>query len=253
MTLLKYGKKDRLHYYIFETKEEAGMVSALVGQLKLQAAMEQEKISIIFASAPSQDATLANLRKLKLPWHKIIGFHMDEYVGLPCNSRQSFSHYIKENLIQHVPIHKMDYIEAEADVDAEILRYQKQLQQQPIDLVFLGVGENGHIAFNDPHVADFNDPLWVKKVTLDEKCRQQQVNDGCFNHIQDVPKEAISLSIPMLCSAKYMICSVLGETKREAVTQMIKGAITTDIPASILRKHPQAYLFLDRYSGKDLL
>ncbi len=253
MTLLKYAQKDNLHYYIFDTRENMGMAAALCAQFKMQELLKQKIISVIFASAPSQNETLDNVAKLSFPWEKIIGFHMDEYIGLPENAEQSFSHYIKQRLIQHIPIKEMHYIRAHAKAEEEIQRYAELLQQFPVDLIFLGIGENGHIAFNDPHVADFNDAQIVKKVTLDEECRMQQVNDGCFAQLSHVPEEALTLTIPTLCSAKYMICTVPGATKRQAVTQMINGAIEEALPASILRKHENAYLFLDKESARDLL
>ena len=132
-----------------------------------------------------------------------------------------------------------------ADPQAECQRYAELLSEQPIDIVCMGIGENGHIAFNDPPVADFNDPQKVKVVELEEKCRQQQVNDGCFPTIDDVPKTAISLTIPSLVSANYLCVVVPGPTKTQAVHDTLYGPISTVCPASILRKHDSAVLYLD--------
>jgi len=148
----------------------------------------------------------------------------------------------------------VNYINGSADdIDGECKRYSRLLEENPVDIVCLGIGENGHIAFNDPGVADFNDPVRVKMVELDEICRNQQVNDGCFATIDDVPTHALTLTIPALISAKVMFCVVPAKTKKWAVTQTIKGNISEECPATILRNHNHAILYCDQQSGACLL
>ena len=171
---------------------------------------------------------------------------MDEYVGLNKEHPQSFGYFLRESIFGKAPFKNVYYI---SDYGLE---YDKLLATNHIDIVVLGIGENGHIAFNDPDVADFNDELRIKKVQLDDICRQQQVNDGCFPTFDDVPKHALTLTIPQMTSADYMFCIVPGPTKRNAVTQTVNGNIEEKCPASILRTHNNAILYLDLDSGADL-
>ena len=256
MTLLINNKKDQLNYQVYETRDAMGQAAAqYTEELLVKLQNEQDSIRIIFASAPSQNEFLAYLKRSdKIDWSKVTAFHMDEYIGLPTGAPQAFSHFIKESLLDEVKPHAANFINIDAkDSAEECQRYSALLQEAPIDLVCLGVGENGHIAFNDPWVADFNDKEVVKKVQLDTQCRQQQVNDGCFADLESVPEFALTLTIPTLVSAKHMVCIVPAPTKRQAITTMINGGINEDLPASILRNHASAALFLDKDSGADLL
>lgn len=254
--ILMKGKKNTLHYSIYDSRECMGKAAAEhTIELIVGLQHQQDNIRIIFASAPSQNEFLAHLKKSRrVDWSKVTAFHMDEYIGLPSGAPQAFSHFIKASLLDDVKPAEMHFIRPDAtDVEQECIRYSTLLSQAPIDLVCLGVGENGHIAFNDPWVADFMDKEVVKKVRLDLKCRQQQVNDGCFLDIDAVPEFALTLTVPTLFSAKHMVCIVPAATKRDAISAMITGEITTDLPASILREHQSAALFLDKDSGADLL
>lgn len=204
-------------------------------------------IRMIFAAAPSQNEVLAYLAASPdVDWSRIDVFHMDEYVGLPENAPQRFGTFLREHLFDQVKPRTVNLIDSSAN-EAE-RDYAKLLTAAPIDIICLGIGENGHIAFNDPPVADFNDPAVIKRVQLDDVCRQQQVNDGCFPALNDVPQEALTLTIPTLMAGANLFCVVPGPTKRDAVRQMLTGPIITDCPASILRTHPNCTLYVDEAS-----
>lgn len=209
----------------------------------------QKEIRMIFAAAPSQNDLLASLRASTLvPWEKITAFHMDEYVGLSATAPQRFQSYLKEHLFDHVQCKAVHYIDGQGG-DEEANRYAHLLAERPIDIVCLGIGENGHIAFNDPPVADFNDPLLVKTVALEQACRQQQVNDGCFASLAEVPTHAITLTVPALMAGRFLFCVVPGARKRAAVEATLHGPVSTECPASVLRTHGDCRLYLDAHSA----
>ncbi|WP_066191434.1 MULTISPECIES: glucosamine-6-phosphate deaminase [Gracilibacillus] len=239
---------DKLSYYVCENRHEMGRTAAALAAERIkQALSKKEEVRIIFAAAPSQLEFIDELTSdSSIDWSRIIGFHMDEYIGLTNYKDQRFAVFIKENIADKVNMKDMHYFDTLADPEEETIRYTRLLQEAPIDLVCLGIGENGHIAFNDPPVADFNDVKLVKQVELDQTCKQQQVNDGCFPTIDEVPKMAWTLTIPALVSSKSMVCVVPGERKAQAVYHMLKGEISTACPASILRIHSDAHLVMDR-------
>lgn len=253
--MMEQWKQDQLDIKKYTTRQEMGAGAAADAE-KVIAQIIQEKghINMIFAAAPSQNEMLQNLlRSEKIDWSKVNAMHMDEYVGLPEGSAQSFGTYLNDHIFRHKQFKSVHYIHGAApDAAAECARYTQILQQYPVDVVCLGIGENGHIAFNDPWVAEFQDPEAVKVVQLDEMCRNQQVNDGCFPCIDDVPTHAITLTIPSLMAAKHMFCVVPAATKAEAVKNTVHGPITQDCPASILRTHSSAVLYCDADSGRYL-
>mgnify|MGYP003644847822 CR=1 FL=1 len=213
----------------------------------------QPEIRIIFAAAPSQDGMLAYLANSPLvKWGKIVAFHMDEYIGLPTASPQLFASYLNDNLFSKVPLKEVHLLNTSGDVEKEMTRYEKILNQAPIDIVCLGIGENGHIAFNDPPVADFNDPKTIKAVELEDACRIQQVNDGCFPALVEVPTRAVTLTIPTLMRGKHLFCVVLGKNKSEAVKNTLSGSVSTSCPASILTTHPNCNFYFNKSAVKDL-
>ena len=216
---------------------------------------EKDEINMIFAAAPSQNETLAALLTYTdLDWTRVNAFHMDEYVGFPKDKKESFGYYLYEHVFGKLPFGEVHYVGGDnPDPAAECERYGELLTKYPTDIVFLGIGENAHIAFNDPWVADFNDPKKVKLVPLDEMCRNQQVHDGCFATIDDVPTHAFTLTIPSLTAAKVMICTVPAATKAEAVYNTVKADITADVPATIMRLHNNATMYCDADSGAKLL
>ena len=253
--MLEQWKQDQLDIKKYTTRQEMGAGAAADAE-KVIAQIIQEKghINMIFAAAPSQNEMLQNLlRSEKIDWSKVNAMHMDEYVGLPEGSAQSFGTYLNDHIFCHKQFKSIHYIHGAApDAAAECARYTQILRQYPVDVVCLGIGENGHIAFNDPWVAEFQDQEAVKVVQLDEMCRNQQVNDGCFPSIDDVPTHAITLTIPSLMAAKHMFCVVPAATKAEAVKNTVHGPITQDCPASILRTHSSAVLYCDADSGRYL-
>ena len=247
--------KDRLVVKKYDTRAEMGAAAAKEAeQVICRIIAEKGEINMIFAAAPSQNEMLASLlASEKIDWSKVNALHMDEYVGLPEGDSHTFGVYLYEHIFRHKNFKSVHYIKGSSpDSDAECVRYGALLEQYPVDVVCLGIGENGHIAFNDPWVADFNDPNPVKKVQLDEKCRMQQVNDGCFPTIDDVPTHALTLTVPALTAAKYMFCVVPAATKADAVKATVYGPINEDCPATIMRNHPNAVLYCDADSGKYL-
>lgn len=248
-------KVDNLKIEIFETRKEMGENAAKMVADKIREMQEtKEYINIIFASAPSQNEFLAALSEEKgISWKQINAFHMDEYVGLPADASQNFGNFLKVKLFDKIPLNSIFYIDGNAtDIDLECKRYEGLLNEYPTDIVCMGIGENGHIAFNDPHVADFNDPDLVKKVALDIASRQQQVNDKCFDSLDEVPEDAITLTIPALLKADFAYCMVPGENKAQAVYNTLNEEIEVAFPSTILRKHPNTILFIDNDSSGKL-
>lgn len=212
----------------------------------------QPRLRMMFAAAPSQQETLAALvATAGIDWSRIDAFHMDEYIGLPPAAPQRFAQWLQQHLFSKVPFASVNVIDPEkfGSPDACASDYAERLVDQPLDVVCLGIGVNGHLAFNDPPVAEFNDPHVVKIVELDDICRQQQVDDGCFPTFADVPTHALTVTIPALLAAKEMICMVPGLAKRDAVQATLHGPIETACPASILRTHANCRLYLDRDSA----
>ena len=209
----------------------------------------QERVRVVFAAAASQLGTLALLRQQNgIDWHRVEAFHMDEYVGLPAAHPARFGNWLKRNVFDHLPLAAVHLLEPDGDAHAAAQGYAAKLAAAPIDLVCLGIGVNGHIAFNDPPVADFDDKLAVKVVELDLICRQQQVDDGEFATVADVPQHALTLTIPQLMAGNRLICIVPGANKAAAVRGTIHGPIDTACPASILRRHGDCTLYVDQES-----
>ena len=223
----------------------------LAGDRLRQLLRAKDFINIVFAAAPSQNEFLAALASRKdIDWQRVRAFHMDEYTALPEGASQRFGSYLRSHFFDLVPLHEVHFLRGEAaDAEAECRRYAELLIRYPVDVVFMGIGENAHIAFNDPHVAKFNDPHMVKVVDLDGACRQQQVNDGCFRTLAEVPQRALTLTLPALMKADYIFCIVPGKTKAQAIYHTLKSDIVETYPSTILRTHPSAILFIDRDSG----
>ena len=211
---------NKMKVKIYETRLQMGDEAAYeVGKKIKELLLSREFVNIIFAAAPSQNEFLSSLSKQPdVDWSRVNAFHMDEYMGLDEEAPQRFSQFLKERIFDKVPINKVYYINGNADdPNDECRRYSHLLKQYPTDIVCMGIGENTHIAFNDPNVADFNDPLRVKVVALDKVSRQQQVNDGCFEKIEEVPAFAITLTVPALLHANYIYCIVPGAKKASAI------------------------------------
>lgn len=256
MSILKIFKADSIGVRISDSRDAMGQDAAAMAAQRIRALLAQKvELNMIFAAAPSQNETLAHLIKEEgIDWSRINAYHMDEYVGLPVEAPQAFGRFLREHIFSHLPFKSVNYLQGYADdPEAECERYSRLLRENPVDIVMLGIGENGHIAFNDPWVADFNDPKLVKLVPLDPVCRQQQVNDGCFATLDDVPTHALSLTIPALTRAGHLFCTVPAATKRAAVTKTVNDPVSTECPATVMRNHPDATLFCDPESGADLL
>lgn len=240
---------DKLNVLVHPDRAAMGAAAATEAANILREVLAAKgQARIIVASAPSQNELLAGLAAAAgIDWSRVTVFHMDEYVGLPADHPATFRAYQREHLLAKVTPAAFHGIRGEsADPHAECDRYAALLAGAPIDLVCMGIGENGHIAFNDPPVADFNDPKLVKVVELDEPCRQQQVNDGCFPDFDSVPKQAITLTCPALMSASRAVCVVPGSRKADAVCNtLLATSISTATPATILRRHHGATLHLD--------
>ena len=251
MELTKELNVDKLNIKIFDKRKDLGKAAAdLVEDIINVKLKTQYDVRMIFAAAPSQNEFLENFAAKNIDWERITAFQMDEYIGLNAGSEPLFSTFLTKRLFNKVNMKKVNFFNPiYSDLEAECKRYADLLTEEPIDIVCMGIGENGHIAFNDPPVADFNDPKIVKVVELDDKCKQQQVNDGCFPSFDDVPAHAFTLTIPALLSANYISCVVPGKTKAEAVFNTLNGEITTQCPASILRTRDNAVLFVDNHSA----
>jgi len=254
--MIQTFKADHLLVNVYENRNEMGKMAAQEVSAAIRKVLkEKEYCNMIFAAAPSQNEVLAALADDKsIDFGRVNAFHMDEYIGLPDDAPQAFGLFLRRAIFDKVPFNRVHYINGNAkDIEAECKRYAALIKEYPTDIVLLGIGENGHVAFNDPPVADFSDPEVIKCVPLDSVCRQQQVNDGCFSSIEQVPTHALTLTVPTLMAAKQLFCVVPAKTKANAVYATVHGEISTQCPAGIMRKHPDATLYLDPDSGAKLL
>lgn len=253
---LREMKWDELKVLVFPGRWEMGAFSAkeAAGYIK-KLGREQEEINILFAAAPSQNEFLEALAKEPdVPWNQVNAMQLDDYVGIHAKAPQRFANYLEEHIFSKVQLRKRYLIDCEnRDVEEERKRYSEILQRYPADIAFIGIGENGHIAFNDPGKADFCDGLWMKAVELDLQSRKQQVHDGCFEHLEQVPKLALTVTIPPIMRAGRIFCMVPGKSKAEAVRNTLYAEIGSDIPSTVLRTHPDATLYLDEEGASGLL
>ncbi len=242
-----------MNIHIAESRKQLGSEAAhdIAEELRSRLAA-QARVRIMFAAAPSQNETLEALAAEQgIDWSRVIAFHMDEYVGLPADAPQRFAFWLRRALFDKIPGVASHLIDPGDDAEAECRRYAALIDAAPIDVMLCGIGENGHLAFNDPP-AVMDDPRAAKVVVLDEACRRQQVNDGCFAQLNDVPTHAITLTVPTLLAAERIFCSVPGERKREVVNRMLREPVSGLCPATALRDHPRCVLYVDRASGADL-
>lgn len=248
-------KFENLPVKIFQTREEMGVDAAeYAAKIINKAICEKGVANVVFAAAPSQNDLLRELLKQDIDWSKVRAFHQDEYIGIDDKEPAGFGNFLNRAIFDKVNFKEKHYLLCEADyAEEKCNEYTKLLKEYPIDIIFLGIGENGHLAFNDPAVADFNDPKIVKIVKLDDVCRQQQVNDGCFKSLDDVPKQAMTLTMSFIMSVPHAICVVPTVRKADAVYNALLGSVTTACPASILREHKDAVLYLDKDSASQIL
>jgi len=234
-----------MEIFKFKAKTEMGKKAAADGAEFIRQAIEgQGSANIILATGASQFEMLAALVKDKVDWSKVTGFHLDEYIGMPDTHPASFRKYLKERFVEKVPIEAFHFINGENDPKEECKHVGKIIKAHPIDVAFVGIGENGHLAFNDPP-ADFETDEPYITVTLDEACRRQQLGEGWFKTLDDVPNQAISMSIRQILKSNAIVCTVPDSRKAEAVKKVVEGKVTPNVPASILQQHPQTMLYLD--------
>lgn len=248
MAIMTADDADQLDLRIYPDRQQLGTAAAADIADELRAVLSARgSARMIFASAPSQSETLAALAEAPdIDWSKVTAFHMDEYLGLPEEAPQKFATWLRAAIFDRVPLGAVHYIDSEGSEQESADAYAALLQEAPIDIVCLGIGVNGHIAFNDPPFADFNDPYAVKIVDLDEKSRVQQVQDGLFATVDDVPERAITLTVPMLLSGKRLFCMVPGELKAEALRATVTEWVSTAWPSTILRTHQACTIYADR-------
>jgi glucosamine-6-phosphate deaminase len=238
----------RFEVRVFPDRQTAGATGAgMAAGIIRETLKHRDSMSIVFASAVSQDPFLAAIRtEPEIPWQRINAFHMDEYAGMPASHPASFRRFLRDRLLDHVPVAAFHQLDGEAaDPDAECARYATLLEEARPQLAIMGIGENGHVAFIDPPVCDFNEPRLARPVELDDVCRMQQVHDGAFAKLDDVPKTALSLTTTLFLQIPNALVFVNGEHKARAVRDAVEGPITEACPASILRRHRNASLFLD--------
>ncbi len=247
---------DKLVVEIYDDRHQMGSAAASHGVSCMQRIItEKGEVNVVFAAAPSQIELYEGLLASDLDFSKARCFHMDEYIGLEKSSRQRFGNFLDEHLFSKAPWKEVHLMRGYTDdPQEECYRYAELLERFPPDVIFHGIGENGHLAFNDPPVADFKDREIVKIVHMDEVCRMQQVHDGCFESIEDVPTRAISLTIPILTNrTKYLVVTVPGATKVDAIYRTVNNEIDESCPATILRLHDHAKLFVDKEAASRLM
>lgn len=245
---------DDLDVRVFQKRTDVGAVAAdFVAQHLNAAIREKGHAHLILATGASQFDFLDALKTRDIDWSRITVFHLDEYKDMSIHHPASFRKYLKDRILDEVQPAHVHFLQGDAeDIDAEVQRYETLLQEHEIDVACIGIGENGHIAFNDPPVADFNDPQLVKVVELDDACRRQQLGEGWFPILEEVPTHALSLTIPAILRCKTISCVVPDARKARAVHDTLYGMISTLCPASILRKHPNTVLWLDAGSASQL-
>ncbi|MDZ7634488.1 MAG: glucosamine-6-phosphate deaminase [Bacteroidales bacterium] len=247
---MRISRYKHLNVNVFPTRLEMGLTAGRDVEARIAGLLKfQDEVRMVFAAAPSQNEMLDYLAGSEIiDWSRVTAFHMDEYIGLNGGADQLFSLYLERRLFNKVKMKNIHLINGNTDTEQEAGRYSDLLAEAPIDIICLGIGENGHIAFNDPPVADFSDTMIVKKVSLDIACRLQQVNEGCFTTLDEVPEKALTLTIPVIFKASHLFCVVPGISKREAVYNTLNGPVTTTCPASVLQKHPDCSFYFDRDS-----
>jgi glucosamine-6-phosphate deaminase len=247
--------KNNLKVEIFDNEKKMGQAAASFVVENLNNTIKIiGYANLILGTGTSQYPLIESLLNEELDWGKINLFHLDEYIGLSDQHPASFRKFLKDRVVDIINPKNVYYLQGDAgDINSEIRRYESLLKSNPIDVACIGIGENGHIAFNDPAFADFNDPELLKIVELDNVCRKQQVGEGWFINIDQVPKTAVTLTIPAIMSSKVLCCTVPAKRKAEAVYNTLIKEINTSCPASIIRKHDNAILFLDDNSSMKIL
>lgn len=246
---------DKLKINVYDTRKAMGAASGDDAIEAIKKAIAFKGFAnVLFAAAPSQNEVLETVCRSDIDWSKVNAFHMDEYIGLDPSHPAGFRSFLKRAIFEKFKFKSVNLLNGNApDIDEEIARYSQLLKDNPLDVCLMGIGENGHIAFNDPPVADFNDPKLVKAVKLDEKCRNQQVHDGCFAALADVPTHALTVTVPGIMAAKHLVCTVPAKTKAEAVQHLVNDEISTKCPCTIMRRHYSANMYVDKDAASLIL
>ena len=231
-----------------DAKKLGEAAANLISSLIIKAIEKKGSARIILSTGASQFETIDALIKYDLPWKKVEMFHLDEYVALPENHKASFRKYLKERFAAKVPLLAAHFVNGEGNVEANITELAKELRKAPVDVGVIGIGENAHIAFNDPP-ADFTTDAAYKIVTLDAKCKQQQVGEGWFSSVDEVPKQAITMCVQQILSCEHIVSSVPHAVKAEAIFNTLTKPVDPNYPATILKTHPSWHLFIDTLSA----
>ncbi len=245
---------DKLRVEIYKSKEEMGYNAAIFVAEKLAIAIKERGCAnLILGTGASQYPLLDVLLRQDVEWSKINLFHLDEYIGLTDQHPASFRRFLRDRVSDIVSPRNVYFLNGDAgDIDVEITRYEVLLKDNPVDVACIGIGENGHLAFNDPGVADFSDPYYLKVVEMDEACRKQQVGEGWFPSIESVPVKAVTLTLTAIMNSRVLCCSVPDQRKSQAVYNTLNGEISNSCPASIMRIHNNAVLFLDSNAAEKI-
>ena len=252
--IIKEMTVDKLNVTVFDSADIMADAASSFVEKKINGAINKRGFAnIILATGSSQFLFIEALKKKEIDWQKINVFHLDEYKDISANHPASFRKYLKDRILDFVNPKRVFFLNGDAeDCENEMKKYEQNLINHPIDIACIGIGENGHIAFNDPGVADFNDSDLVKLVLLDEACKKQQFNEGWFPSLDAVPKLALTLTITAILKSKFISCVVPEKRKSKAVYDSLNGQINTNCPASILRTHSGSTLFLDKDSASRL-
>lgn len=235
---------------VASTPTELGIHAAsAIAKLLNQAIDSQGYARLVLSTGASQFETIDALLKEQVDWTKVEMFHLDEYVALPESHLASFRKYLKERFVNKVSLKAAHFVNGEGDVEANIAELTKELRKAPIDVGVIGIGENGHIAFNDPP-ADFDTEEAYKVVNLDERCRKQQVGEGWFASVDDVPKQAITMCVKQIMSCRHIVTSAPHSVKAEAILNTITKPVSPEVPGTILKTHPDWKLFIDDASAE---
>lgn len=244
--LLKEFTKDKLKVKVYDTEEEMGRASAECIAAAILGLKDRDEINVILSTARSQEAMFHTLEQRDLPWEKINLFHVDEYIGLPAGDEHRLSHQLLGYFFRGKKFKNTFFMDPLAhDIDVECKRYEALLREHALDISLLGIGDNGHLAFNEPDTADFNDPVWVKRIKIDDVSKNQLYSHGNYASLAEIPDYAFTVTLPALMSAPRVICTVPFKTKAGAVRNTLFGEISEKCPASIMRRHADALLFLD--------
>lgn len=253
--LIREFMQNKAHIRVYDNRKSLGdQAGADIAAHIRQLLSEKKRVRIMFAAAPSQNETLwALIEEKDIDWERVDAYHMDEYIGISSEHPASFVLFLKNAIFDRLPFGSVSYINgAAADTGSEAERYGALLAEADMDICIMGIGENGHIAFNDPSVADFNDPEIIKVVELEERCKLQQVNDAGFGSIEDVPPTAFTVTIPWLLKARKVFCVVPGIRKADAVSRALNSPLTLDCPATILKDTNGVEIYLDNESASKL-